>query len=181
MRPQPSLSPPIFGRYEDGPTVCVAHPKVMKNIQKELRAARAISAQEARLASVMGLAPAGVTNVIGFNDGIIYPPGEAPAPAPARARSLGPALALAPQPVRKLHALALLVDFSDNKGTRPAADFQKMLFDAANPSSMTSYYKTISNGALQVTGDVKGYVRAPKPYTFYTDGQSGTGNTFPRN
>ena len=181
MRPQPSLPPPIFGRYEDGPTVCVAHPKVMKNIHKEMRAARAISAQEARLASVMGLAPAGVTNVIGFNDGIIYPPGEAPAPAPARARSLGPALALAPQPVRKLHALALLVDFSDNKGTRPAADFQKMLFDAANPSSMTSYYKTISNGALQVSGDVKGYVRAPKPYTFYTNGQSGTGNTFPRN
>src|SRR5688572_22323625 len=103
----------IFGRYEDGPTACVAHPKVMKAIHKELRAARAISNHEVRLASMMGLAPAGVTNMIGFNDGVIYPPDEAPVAARARGRSLAPALALAPQPVRRLHALALLVDFSD--------------------------------------------------------------------
>lgn len=172
---------PMFSRYEDGPSVCCAHPKVMKKIHQELRAARAVSAHEARLASMMGLAPAGTSNMIGFNDGIVYPPEAAAMTAPARGRSLAPTLALAPQPVRKLHALALLVDFSDNKGVRPAADFQKMLFDPTNPNSMTSYYKTISGGALQVSGDVKGYVRAPKPYTFYTNGQSGTGNTFPRN
>lgn len=172
----------LFGAYEDGPSVCAPHPKVMKNIKKELVAARAVSAHETRLASMMGLAPAGLSNVTGFNDGVIYPPGMGPQMAPTKKKaSLSLAAALAPQPVRRLHALALLVDFSDNKGTRPAADFQKMLFDAANPNSMTSYYSKLSRGALQVSGEVKGYVRAPKPYSFYTDGQSGTGNNFPSN
>lgn len=172
---------PPGGRYEDGPTACVAQASVIKSIRKELKAAKALSAVEARLASSMGLAPAGLTGALGFNDGLIYPPSEGPVTTPARGLSLGPTMAMAAAPTRKLHALALMVDFSDNVGSRPAADFQKMLFDASNPNSMTSYYKTISNGALDVSGDVKGYVRAPKPYTFYTDGQSGTGNNYPKN
>jgi len=90
-------------------------------------------------------------------------------------------MSLAPMATRKLHALALLVDFSDNKGVRPASDFQKVLFDAANPNSLTSYYKAISGGQLDVTGEAIGYVRAPKPYGFYTNGQSGTGTRYPNN
>lgn len=170
-----------FGSYDDGPSVCAPNPKVSKSIKKELIAARAVSAHEARVASMMGLAPAGTTNALGFNDGIIYPPGTAPQAVRGSRLPLSRTLGLAPQASRQLHALALLVDFSDNKGTRPAADFQKMLFDPTNPNSMTSYYNKISNGALQVSGDVKGYVRAPKPYSFYTAGQSGTGNNFPQN
>jgi immune inhibitor A len=173
--------PTSSGCYSDGPSVCAPNPKVMKNIKKELVAARAISAHEARLASFMGLAPAGVSNVTGFNDGLIYPPGMGPQTAPKKGMSLSLSSSLASTATRKLHALALLVDFSDNKGTRPAAEFQKMLFDSTNPNSMTSYYNKLSGGALQVTGDVKGYVRAPKPYNFYTAGQSGTGNNFPQN
>lgn len=180
------MHPPAhFGCYSDGPSVCAPSPKVVKKIRKELVAARAISAHEARLASMMGLVPTGTStvNVPGFNDGLIYPPGEAPRVSSRRKVSLSRTMGLAAQTPasRQLHALALLVDFSDNKGTRPAADFQKMLFDPANPNSMTSYYNQISRGALKVSGDVKGYVRAPQPYSYYTDGQSGTGNNFPRN
>lgn len=170
-----------FGSYSDGPSVCAPSPRVIKNIKKELAAAHAISAHEARLASMMGLAPSGLSNTVGFNDGVIYPPEVTPQPAMMRGVSLSRSAGLAPQATRKLHALALLVDFSDKKGVRPASDFQKMLFDSSNPNSMTSYYNKISGGALQVTGDVKGYVRAPQPYGFYTSGQSGTGNNFPRN
>lgn len=169
-----------FGRYEDGPTACVAAPKVMKSIQKELRAARAVSPHEVRLAARMGLAPSDAVYMMGFNDGVIYPHDFTPPARPHRV-SLAQAVALAPSPTRKMHALALLVDFSDNKGTRPASEFQKLLFDATNPSSLTSYYKTISGGMLDVTGEAIGYVRAPKPYTFYTDGQSGTGTSYPKN
>ena len=170
----------FWDEYCHGPSVCAPAPRVVKNIRKELTAARAISAHEARVASMMGLAPAGTSNSMGFNDGVIYPPGFELAAADKK-RSLVSRAALAPLASRKLHALALLVDFSDNKGVRPAADFQKMLFDPTNPNSMTSYYSKISGGALQVSGDVQGYVRAPKPYGFYTNGQSGTGNSFPKN
>ena len=98
----------LFGRYEDGPSVCAPSPKVMKNIKKELIAARAVSAHETRLASMMGLAPAGTSNSIGFNDGVIYPPGEGPEFAPKRGLSLTRSASLAPLATRKLHALALL-------------------------------------------------------------------------
>ncbi len=80
-----------------------------------------------------------------------------------------------------MHALALLVDFSDNTGNRPKADFQKLLFDATNPNSMTSYYSKISGGRITVTGDVKDWMRAPKKYTDYTDGDSGMSSNFPHN
>lgn len=168
------------GRYEDGPTTCVASPKVMKSIVKELKAARAVSAHEVRLASRMGLAPTDAAVMMGFNDGVVYPTDYAP-PALASGLSLASSMALAPSPTRKLHALALLVDFSDNKGKRPAAEFQKLLFDPANPSSLTSYYKTLSGGKLDVSGEAIGYLRAPQPYSFYTAGQSGTGSLFPNN
>jgi immune inhibitor A len=174
---RPAFAP---GRYDDGPTACVANPKVMKSIVKELKAARAVSAQEVRLASRMGLAPTDAFTALGFNDGLIYPTDVAPRAAVAGA-SLAASAALAPLPTRRLHALALMVDFADNKGTRPAAAFQKLLFDPANPNSLTSYYKTLSGGRLDVTGEAIGYVRAPKPYTFYTDGQSGTGPNYPKN
>ena len=170
-----------FARYEDGPTACVASPKVMKNLVKELKAARAISSHEVRLAARMGLAPSDALSAVGFNDGIIYPPGYAPKLAAPKGLSLADAMAMAPTPTRKLHALALLVDFADNKGTRPAADFQKLLFDPANPNSLTSYYKQLSGGKLEVSGEALGYVRAPKPYSFYTAGESGTGPNFPQN
>jgi immune inhibitor A len=171
----------VHDRYEYGPTACVAHPKVMKNIVKELRAAHAISSHEVRLAAMMGLAPTDSASKLGFNDGIIYPAGFMPRKL-TRGATLSSAMGLAPMTTtRKLHALALMVDFSDNQGTRPAADFQKLLFDAANPSSLTSYYKTLSGGQLEVTGEAIGYVRGPRPYTFYTNGESGTGSSYPNN
>src|SRR5437016_3789690 len=116
-----------WGSYHPGPTACVAHPKVMKNIVKELKAARASSAHEVRLAAAMGLAPSDALRRLGFNDDLFYPPTEAAEALPARrpvrvAAALGTE-ALAPAQPRTLHAIALLVDFKDNKGTRPAADF----------------------------------------------------------
>lgn len=175
----PNTSPEI---YALGPTACAPNPKVIKSIAKQIAEQRIVSAQELRIARRMGLvATSPVGPRIGFNDGVLYPYDEASG-APARAmRSARAALAAPKSKKRKMHALALLVDFSDNKGTRPAKDFHKLLFDNTNPDSMTNFYKALSYGALDLTGEVIGYVRAPKPYSFYTAGESGTGNTFPRN
>lgn len=173
---------PIPHRYEDGPTACRAAPAVVRDIKREIREARALSTADVRLASYMGLVQAAVRRPVGFNDGLFYPPedvdlGRAPADRPLRAARL----ARATPRVRKLHALALLVDFKDNPGRRPPADFQRMLFDASNPDSMTRFYRDLSYGRLEVTGEAVGYVRAPHPYTWYTNGESGTGEHFPHN
>lgn len=168
--------------YREGPSVCVAHPKVVKNIRKTIAQQRLLSLHEVRVARHMGLLATTPTIRLGFNDGIIYPFDE---PRPATALLAGPrrlsALAAPAKKKRKMHALALLVDFADNKGTRPASAFRKLLFQKSNAGSMTSFYKKLSYGALELTGEVIGYIRAPQPYSFYTAGESGTGMDFPRN
>lgn len=170
-------------RYEDGPTACRPTAAVLKEIQRAIKASRALSSADVRLAAYMGLVTADVQRPTGFNDGVFYPPesvtlSSAPARSPLRAARMERTSSTGP---RKLHAIALLVDFSDNKGTRPAAEFQKMLFDPGNPNSMTNIYREMSYGNLEVTGEVVGYVRAPKPYSFYTAGESGTASNYPQN
>lgn len=164
--------------YAAGPTTCMPKPAVLKNIRQQIRSSRALSRGDVRLAGAMGLIAADVRKPFGYNDGVFYPIAD----GPQLAANLSPSRMLkVASTKKKLHALALLVDFSDNKGQRPAGEFQKLLFDASNPDSMTSYYKDLSYGALTVTGEVIGYIRAPHPYSYYTNGESGTGDTFPRN
>jgi immune inhibitor A len=155
---------------------------VIKSLRQSIKKSHALSAADVRLASYMGLIPAVVKRPIGFNDGAFYPSGEAPLrQAPANRPLRAGRMARSTGQTRQLHALALMVDFSDNKGFRPAADFQKLLFDPANPNSMSSIYREMSYGNLEVTGEVIPYVRAPQPYTFYTAGESGMGTNYPRN
>jgi len=174
---------PETPRYDDGPTACRPSSAVLKSIQQAIKKSKAMSTADVRLAAYMGLIAAHtVERPTGFNDGVFYPPtglalDRAPGNRPLRAARMERATAA----TRKLHALALMVDFSDNPGSRPAADFQHMLFDPANPDSMTTLYREMSYGKLVVTGEVIGYVRAPRPYAFYTDGESGTGMSYPRN
>jgi len=164
----------------DGPTTCMAHPKVMANIKKLVRSARVLSTADARLAQGMGLLDIPSIGRTGWNDGVIYPLQDGP--ATVRARGLSPSRrASAPKPVGTMNCLVLLVDFSDNPGSTPAAHYEKLLFDPANPDSMNSFYREMSYGKLNVTGTVTGWIRAPRPYSFYVDNQSGTGNSFPKN
>jgi immune inhibitor A len=159
------------------PTACTAHPKVLKNIAKQLDEHNIGSTQELQIARRMGIMAATPVERPGFNDGIVFP---------YECSTGGPAL----EPVspelkkpkkRKIHAIALLVDFSDNKGARSAKDFEKLLFDKAKQNSMTNFYGQLSYGALDVTGEVIGYVRAPQPYSYYTATESGTGSNYPQN
>lgn len=170
--------------YEDGPTTCRPSRSVLSNIRKEIKASRALSAADVRLARHMGLVTADPSLRTGYNDGVFYPTDDvdvssAPASRPLRAARM-PRMAPGAA-TRNLHALALLVDFPDNVGTRPAADFATMLFDPANPDSLTTIFKQMSYGKLNVTGEAIGYIRAPKPYSFYTSGESGTGLNYPQN
>lgn len=163
------------------PTTCLASPKVLASIRKELKEGHILSTADARLARNMGLISIPSVGGSGFNDGVIYPPDDVPAmaAAPSSVRGLRPVLSLS-APVGKLRALALLVDFPDNKGTTPKAHFEKLLFDSANPDSIRSYYKDISYKRLDVEGEVTDWIQAPKPYSYYTNGASGMGAD-PRN
>jgi immune inhibitor A len=70
----------------------------------------------------------------------------------------------------------LLADFSDRHGTLPAKHYEDLLFSqGVYPSgSVRDYYEEVSLGKVHVTGSVHGWLRMPKPYSYYTNGTSGT-------
>jgi immune inhibitor A len=167
-----------------GATACTAHPKVLKNIAKQLDEHNVLSTQELQIARLMGMVATTPVGRAGFNDGLLFPY-ELSTGGLGSASAI-PETALAPvEPKRpekrKMHAIALLVDFSDNRGMRRTTEFANLLFDKANPNSMTNFYRQLSYGALELTGEVIGYVRAPRSYSYYTAAESGTGTNYPQN
>ena len=156
----------------------MAAPGVLQSIEAEIQNAHVLSAADIRLATALGLIAADAERPPGFNDGIVRPfePPSDPSGASASLAAMAPA-----STEGALHALVLLVDFDDNAGTTAPSHFDSLLFDSANPDSLTAYYHELSQGRLRVTGEVTAWIRAPKPYSFYTAGQNGTGKQFPRN
>lgn len=89
--------------------------------------------------------------------------------------------------VDTVHAVILLVDFSDNPYTSGAvaampAQFDSVLFSQGiNPTgSMTEFYFENSYGNFFVSGEVYGWFRMPQTYAYYVDGKKGFGS-YPRN
>lgn len=83
----------------------------------------------------------------------------------------------------KVRTIVLLADFEDH----PHADentvgvFEEMLFGSIPSGSMAEYYDEVSNGKIQVEGEVHGWLRMPEKLEFYTNGGSGTLTSFPQN
>ena len=122
-------------------------------------------------------------NLVGLDDGAIM----------QRASAQPQLIDRPPQALRGIvRTLVLLVDFPDrpHESSREPAFFEQMLFgeDHVFPSgSMREYYRLISgfdacnNSGIDIQGEVYGWLRLPQNSTFYTNGTSGTANSFPRN
>jgi immune inhibitor A len=81
-----------------------------------------------------------------------------------------------------LKIIVLLVDFSDNKATRPATQFEDMLFSqhTFQTGSLRDFYGEVTLGKVDVSGTVHGWLRMPKKYSDYVNSKSGTG-PYPHN
>jgi immune inhibitor A len=89
-----------------------------------------------------------------------------------------------------IRTLVLLVDFSDrpNTGLRSARFFEEMLFSADGSfasGSMREYFRAASHfkageNGIDVEGSVYGWLRMPRPSSYYTASASGMGN-YPQN
>ncbi|MEG1545415.1 MAG: M6 family metalloprotease domain-containing protein, partial [Tannerellaceae bacterium] len=103
---------------------------------------------------------------------------------------------LTDRPAKKLNGviqtLVLLVDFPDcpHDDNHSVTSYEIMLFSDGGifpTGSMREYYRLISgfdpdkNQGIDVQGKVFGWFRLPNPRSFYTDGSSGLGISFPRN
>lgn len=116
---------------------------------------------------------------LGLNDGVILPPEEFQLGAPLRAVR---AAAAERQPLRgKLKVIVVLVEFSDQKMTNDKAHFQDLFFSLGKlpTKSVREYYRDVTNGLIDLEGDVVGPFRLPQTLKAYAHGSSGMTTTQP--
>jgi immune inhibitor A len=79
--------------------------------------------------------------------------------------------------------LTVIVDFSDNPASVPAADFDTLIYADVN-GTVHNYYKEVSYSTLSLTSpslpSAIGWVRAPQTYAYYVDNNYGLGS-YPHN
>ncbi|MGB3341707.1 MAG: M6 family metalloprotease domain-containing protein [bacterium] len=88
----------------------------------------------------------------------------------------------APGEQTTLHAVAILVDFSDNVGTTPSAHFDSLLASQGTypTGSFRDFYLENSYNNVDVVMTVVGWFRLPQTYAYYVNGQYGFGS-YPMN
>src|SRR5947207_3376104 len=103
-----------------GATACRAHPKVLKNIAKQLEQHHILSAQELQIARLMGIVTTNAIARPSFDNRFFFRYElSTRSPGPPRVPKTAVASVDSKRPKkRNVHAIALLVDFPDNKGTR---------------------------------------------------------------
>ncbi|MBI5060523.1 M6 family metalloprotease domain-containing protein [candidate division KSB1 bacterium] len=81
------------------------------------------------------------------------------------------------------HAIAILIDFSDNTSRTAASSFDNLLFGSAQ-GTLPHFVSQVTYGALTVVTvnlpSALGWHRAPQSYAYYVNGQNGFGS-YPRN
>ena len=165
----------------DRPTACMAAPEVVRDIKTLIRENHVLSAADARFARDAGLLPITGVERLSMNDGVIYETADIAGPQLSASTETPSSRLTLASASGKLQCLVLLVDFPDNPGSQTSAHYRNLLFDRANPDSMRNFYKELSYNKLDIDGVVTPWLRAPHPYSHYTNAQSGTGLTYPMN
>ncbi len=124
------------------------------------------------------LKPLGKTKV-GFNDALLRPGKAFPLGMSAsRVRSV--AANRAPS-TGTLRVIVVLVDFSDKAIAHTKKQYQDLFFSEGvlATGSVKEYYKEVTNGLVNIAGEVVGPFRMPKTMATYAHGESGTGDSLP--
>ena len=81
-----------------------------------------------------------------------------------------------------LHAVAILVDFSDNIAYTPAAHYDSLLSSQGTypTGSLRDFFLENSYGNVDVLVTIAGWFRMPQTYAYYVDGNYGF-NAYPQN
>jgi immune inhibitor A len=83
------------------------------------------------------------------------------------------------KPRGNVNVLFLLVDFNDKPHNQTVDHFKKLLFSDGNSNfsqkSLKEYYREVSYGAVNVVGYVSDWIRMPRPYAYYVNGNDGMG------
>ncbi len=115
----------------------------------------------------------------GLNDGLIIPGSQFPLGTSIdRVRSAAAERA----PLRgTVRVVVVLVDFSDQQMGQTATHFEQLFFSTGvlPNGSVREYYTEVTNGLVDLTGEVVGPYRMPQTMATYAHGASGLGSTEP--
>lgn len=164
-------------KTNDGQRCMVAaHPDLHEKIKAEIATIRA-----SKKGVLQSLARASEPRVSGLNDGMIVPPEEYPFGTPMRAirNGAGERAPLA----GVVRVIVVLVNFSD-KHMSPAhsvAHFNDLFFSQGviPTKSVREYYKDVTNGIIDIQGQVVGPFLMPQTLASYAHGASGMGGVLP--
>ncbi|MFJ8596584.1 M6 family metalloprotease domain-containing protein [Streptomyces sp. NPDC093598] len=112
---------------------------------------------------------------LGFDDGTIFPPGEFPAGTPLATIA---AAAADRAPLRgAIRVVVVLVDFSDAPMTKSTADLDQLFFSLGTMphGSVREYFREVTNGMVDLVGEVHGPFRMPETMDWYAAGNFGIG------
>jgi len=112
---------------------------------------------------------------LGFNDGVIIPPSEFEL---GTAFSAIRGAAAERAPLRgAVRVIVVLVDFSDRVMVQPNSHFRDLFFSTGvlPHGSVKEYYREVSGGLVDITGEVVGPFRMPETLAWYANGNSGIG------
>jgi immune inhibitor A len=124
------------------------------------------------------LKPLGKTKV-GLNDALLRPGNSFPLGMSAsRVKSIAADRSPLQGTVR---VIVVLVDFSDKQFSQTKKQYQDLFFSEGilPTGSVKEYYKEVTNGLVNIAGEIVGPYRMPKTLSAYAHGESGTGETAP--
>lgn len=124
------------------------------------------------------LKPLGKTKV-GFNDALLRPGSSFPLGMSARGIKKE---AASRSPLQgEVKVIVVLVEFSDKKLSHQKKHYQDLFFSEGiiETGSVKEYYKEVTDGKVNITGEVVGPYKLPKTMAAYAHGESGTGDALP--
>ncbi len=160
----PSQSQGMRAEWSDFCAVA-ASPELKDRLCAELEKARGLVSPE--LAGVLGLARG--PRMLGFDDGVIFPPSQFPAGTPLAAMR---SAAADRAPLRGgVRVIVVLAQFSDKALTQTAAHFKDLFFSTGvlPHGSVKEYYKEVTGGLVDIVGEVVGPFTLPQTLAWYAN------------
>ena len=112
---------------------------------------------------------------LGFNDGVIRPPGSFP---PGTSLTDVRRAAAQRSPLRgDLRVIVVLADFTDKRFDVDTARFDELFFSTGSipTGSVTEYYADVTGGLVTISGQVVGPFTMPQTLAWYANGNYGIG------
>ena len=147
------------------------HPDLAERLKESLEQLRGQA--DDPLATYVG--PARKSRALGLDDGTIIPPDEFPL---GTAETVIRNAAMERAPLRgTVRVIVVLVDFSDKQLAVSAQHFRDLFFSTGvlPNGSVKEYYRDVTNGLVDITGDVVGTYRMPQTLAWYANGNFGIG------